>query len=25
VIVDGRRRGVPGFGNGRPAFAAAAT
>jgi hypothetical protein len=24
VIVDGRRRGVPGFGNGRPAFAAAA-
>jgi hypothetical protein len=25
VIVDGRRRGVPGFGNGWPAFAAAAT
>ena len=25
VIVDGCRRGVPGFGNGRPAFAAAAT
>ena len=24
VIVDGRRRGVPGFGNGRSAFAAAA-